>query len=63
MIARKTQMQLAQEAIARLKSMSRQELISELVDAGIAEMADAQDYQGTTPSNGNTSYDAMGPSL
>ncbi|OTA14102.1 hypothetical protein Xvie_04003 [Xenorhabdus vietnamensis] len=33
----KTQMQLAQEAIARLKSMSRQELLSELVTAGIAE--------------------------
>ncbi|WP_445494038.1 hypothetical protein [Photorhabdus sp. SF281] len=30
-------MQLAQEAIARLKSMSKQELISELVDAGIAD--------------------------
>ncbi|MDE9495807.1 hypothetical protein KKJ09_20035 [Xenorhabdus bovienii] len=33
----KTQMQLAQEAIARLKSMNRQELTSELVDAGIAD--------------------------
>ncbi|MDC9599001.1 hypothetical protein [Xenorhabdus anantnagensis] len=33
----KSQMQLAQEAIARLKSMSRQELLSELVTAGIAE--------------------------
>ncbi|CDM89056.1 hypothetical protein [Xenorhabdus bovienii] len=32
-----TQMQLAQEAITRLKSMNRQELLSELVDAGIAE--------------------------
>ncbi|WP_275380415.1 hypothetical protein [Xenorhabdus bovienii] len=33
----KSQMQLAQEAIARLKSMNRQELTSELVDAGIAD--------------------------
>ncbi|MEQ1969619.1 hypothetical protein ABLA30_22245 [Xenorhabdus nematophila] len=35
----KSQMQLAQEAIARLKSMSRQELLSELVTAGIADTA------------------------
>ncbi|AOM40507.1 hypothetical protein [Xenorhabdus hominickii] len=35
-----TQMQLAQEAIARLKSMSRQELLSVLIKAGVAD-ADA----------------------
>ncbi|WGL99134.1 hypothetical protein QE177_04430 [Arsenophonus sp. aPb] len=33
----KSQMQLAKESIARLKSMSRNELLSELVSAGIAD--------------------------
>ncbi|NHB89569.1 hypothetical protein [Photorhabdus tasmaniensis] len=42
----KSQMQLAQEAIARLKSMSRQELISELVDAGIADTTSSFIFAG-----------------
>ncbi|MDC9607384.1 hypothetical protein [Xenorhabdus griffiniae] len=34
---KKTQMQLAQEAIARLNAMSREELLSVLIEAGVAE--------------------------
>ncbi|WP_340611980.1 hypothetical protein [Xenorhabdus bharatensis] len=52
---KKTQMQIMQEAIARLNAMSREELLSVLIETGIAEHDSDSDIRPSTLDRRNLS--------